>query len=134
MSTTRTLNHLRRGQLRRYVQRLALDADAAVDDAAGEAVGAVFRPQENAAGYLLVLPHVAQTRGIPLAIYSDRHGIFRRDPSARSPFEVAAHGPEPTQLGRAMRELGIQWIPAGKPQAKGRVERLFGAFQDRFEP
>ncbi len=106
---------------------------AAVDDATGAVVGAIFRPQEDATGYLFVLRHVARTRGIPLAVYTDRHGIFRRDPMrALTVAEQLRGEPELTQVGRVLRELGIQWIPASSPQAKGRVERLFGAFQDRL--
>lgn len=106
---------------------------AAVDDATGQVVGAVFRAQEDAQGYLLLLRHIAQHHGVPVAVYSDRHGIFKRDP--RTPWTLAEQlhgGPEPTQVARTLRELGIRWIPAASPQAKGRIERLFGAFQDRL--
>jgi hypothetical protein len=46
--------------------------------------------------------------------------------------QLRGHTRPPTQVGRALRELGIQWIPAHSPQAKGRVERLWGTFQDRL--
>jgi hypothetical protein len=49
---------------------------AAVDDASGEVHGAVFRPQEDAAGYLMVLERVTKHYGIPIAVYHDRHTIF----------------------------------------------------------
>ncbi|MGH2453255.1 MAG: ISNCY family transposase [bacterium] len=106
---------------------------AAVDDATGEVVGALFREQEDGQGYFLLLREIATHKGVPVAVYSDRHGIFKRDP--RTPWTLAEQlkgGPEPTQVARALRELGIRWIPAASPQAKGRIERLFGAFQDRL--
>lgn len=105
----------------------------AIDDATGLVLGAVFREREDAAGYLLLLHQVATAHGLPVAVYTDHHGIFKRSP--RTPLtldEQLRGGPDPTQVGRALTELGIQWIPASSPQAKGRVERLGGTFQDRL--
>jgi transposase len=106
-----------------------------VDDATGTVLGAVFRPQEDASGYLLLLRHIAQTYGLPLAVYTDRHGIFMRTPAHRRPLTIEEQlqgGPAPTQVGRALQELGIEWVPASSPQAKGRIERQGGTFQDRL--
>lgn len=106
---------------------------AAIDDATSEVVGATFREQEDAAGYFSVLAQLLGGRGVPLAVYSDRHGIFQVDRGVReSPAEELAGVREPTQLGRAFAELGIEAIFAHSPQAKGRVERLFGTLQDRL--
>lgn len=105
----------------------------AIDDATGTVLGAVFREREDAAGYLLLLRQVATAYGLPVAVYTDRHGIFHR--AKQTPLtlqEQLRGGPDPTQVGRALAELGIQWIPASSPQAKGRVERLGGTFQDRL--
>jgi len=105
----------------------------AIDDATGTVLGAVFREREDAAGYLLLLRQVAATHGLPIAVYTDHHGIFHR--SKQTPLtlqEQLRGGPDPTQVGRALAELSIQWIPASSPQAKGRVERLGGTFQDRM--
>ena len=66
-----------------------------------------------------------QRRGIPLALYTDRHGVFRHTPGSGLPGM-------PTQFSRAMDELGIQMIFALSPQAKGRVERMAETFQDRL--
>ena len=63
--------------------------------------------------------------GIQLALYSDRHGVFKHTPPSEA---VAA----PTQFSRAMGELGVQLIFARSPQAKGRVERTAGTLQDRL--
>ena len=106
---------------------------AAIDDATGEVLAATFRDQEDAHGYLLALRAIALRHGLPVAVYSDRHGIFHRD--KRTPLtldEQLRGGPDPTQVGRVLQELSIRWIPASSPQAKGRIERLFQTFQDRF--
>ena len=106
-----------------------------VDDATGTVLGAVLREQEDAAGYLLLLRQVTHAYGLPLAAYTDRHGIFKRAPLRQRPltFQEQLRGdPAPTQVGRALGELGIQWIPASSPQAKGRIERQGGTFQDRL--
>lgn len=106
---------------------------AIMDDATGEVLAATFRDDEDAHGYFLVFHALTQTKGIPVAAYSDRHGIFHR--TANRPLtlqEQLAGNPAPTQVARALQELGIRWIPASSPQAKGRIERLFGTFQDRL--
>ena len=87
----------------------------AVDDATGAAVHALFRPVEDARGYFLLLEEIVRRCGIPLALYSDRHGVFKASSDGRRGLKVA------TQFARAMRELGITQIFARSPQAKGRV-------------
>jgi transposase len=104
-----------------------------IDDATGRVTGATFRDQEDTAGYLEVLAVTLRRHGIPGAIYHDRHGIF--EPSLKSPLtleEQLIDARIPTQLGRAFAELGIASIAAKSPQAKGRVERLWGTLQDRL--
>lgn len=106
---------------------------AAIDDATGEVPAATFRDEEDAHGYFLVFHTLTQTKGVPVAVYSDRHGIFQRSP--KQPLTLAEQlvgKPVRTQVGRALHELSIRWIPARSPQAKGRIERLFGTFQDRL--
>ena len=95
-------------------------------DATGAAVHALFRPVEDARGYFLLLEEIVRRCGIPLALYSDRHGVFKASSDGRRGLKVA------TQFARAMRELGITQIFARSPQAKGRVERAAGTFQDRL--
>ena len=105
----------------------------AIDDATGDVPCATFREQEDAQGYLLVLREVVRKRGVPLALYSDRHKIFQSE--AKEPLtleEELAGKPLPTQVRRVLDELGIIWIGARSPQAKGRVERLWRTFQDRL--
>jgi len=104
---------------------------AYIDDATNEVPAAVFREQEDAAGYMLALRELCQTRGVPLAVYADRHKIFRAEQQASIEQQLA--GEEPlSQFGRVLSELAITYIPAYSPQAKGRVERLFGTLQDRL--
>ena len=100
----------------------------AVDDATGTVVNAVFRPEEDTRGYFLLMEGVIRSYGIPLAIYGDRHGVFKFNGKPRHITQPVG----PTQFTRAMGELGIEQIFARSPQAKGRVERMAGAFQDRL--
>ena len=97
----------------------------AVDDATGTVVNALFCEKEEAYTYFLLIQDLVQSVGIPVALYADRHGVFRHTPGAGLPGT-------PTQFSRAMDELGIQMIFALSPQAKGRVERTAGTFQDRL--
>jgi len=107
---------------------------SSIDDATGKVPLALFREQEDAQGYCLMLRQVGEKLGLPLAVYHDRHGIFERSPlDAPGTLEEQLWGREPTtQVGRLLKELGIESIPARSPQAKGRIERLFGTFQDRL--
>ena len=96
---------------------------AFIDDATGRVLGARFFEQETTQGYLQVLHALVQRHGAPLALYSDRHGIFTKtDPEDT----------KPTQFERALLQLDIESICAHSPQAKGRVERLFQTLQDRL--
>ncbi len=97
----------------------------AVDDATGTVVNALFCEKEESYTYFLLMQDLLQSVGIPVALYADRHGVFRHTPGAGLPGTA-------TQFSRAMDELGIQMIFALSPQAKGRVERTAGTFQDRL--
>jgi transposase len=97
-----------------------------IDDATGVVTGAVFRAAEDGVGYLLVLRQTARRYGLPAAIYRDGSSVFA--PSRGSGPE----SDEATQVARALAELGITSIQAGSPQAKGRIERAWGTFQDRL--
>jgi transposase len=104
----------------------------AIDDATGT-VHALFREAEDAHGYFLLLREIIKGKGVPLALYSDRHGIFVRSQEEKESLEEQLLGKrESTQFGRAREELGIQIILARSPQAKGRIERLWGTFQSRL--
>ncbi len=103
-----------------------------IDDATGTVTGAVFREQEDAAGYFEVLRQTGEALGLPVGIYSDRHGIFWKGRSIPSLAEQFAGRSPTTQLGRALEAAAIAWVAARSPQAKGRVERLWGTAQDRL--
>jgi hypothetical protein len=106
----------------------------AIDDATGKVVAAVFREQEDAQGYFLLLKQVLLSHGIPLDLYHDRHSIFQVNPRAPLSIEAQLQGREKevTQFRRALDELCIGSIAAHSPEAKGRIERLWRAFQDRL--
>ena len=97
----------------------------AVDDATGAVVDALFCEQEDSRNYFVLIQGLVQHLGVPVALYTDRHAVFRHTPGSGLPGM-------PTQFSRAMDELGIQMIFAQSPQAKGRVERTAGTFQDRL--
>ena len=105
----------------------------AIDDATGSAPYALFQEQEDSRGYFLMLREITLRQGIPQALYHDRHSIFEVTPDKSSSIGEELAGKKPlTQFGRLMEELGITSISANSPQAKGRIERLWGTFQDRL--
>jgi len=102
-----------------------------VDDATGD-VEARFFPAETTEAYLTLFGLIIRKRGVPRAVYSDRHGIFVVNNAKEADLQRAQGKTFETQVSRALKELGIEWIPAYSPQAKGRIERLWGVFQDRL--
>jgi transposase len=105
----------------------------ALDDATGKILAALFREQEDAHGYLLLLRQLVAAQGCPLALYHDRHGVFQVNAARPETLDEQLAGQRaPTQFGRALQELAITSIAAQSPQAKGRVERLFGTLQERL--
>ena len=102
----------------------------AIDDATGAVPYALFRDEEDAQGYFLLLREIVTNYGTPMALYHDRHGIFER--SKREPETVEeqlAEARKPTQFGRLMQRLGITSISPRSPQARGRIGRLWGTLQ-----
>ena len=95
---------------------------AGIDDATSE-VWAEFFWAEDTIGYMQVLLEIIRLAGLPHVLYTDRAGLW--DDRKRAEF---------TQMRRACEELGISWIPANSPEAKGRIERLFKTLQDRLIP
>ena len=105
----------------------------AIDDATGKVPNALFREQEDSQGYVLLLQKIVETHGIPAAVYHDRHSIFERSTADKESIDEQLEGKRrPTQFGRVMEELGINSISAMSPEAKGRIERLWGTFQGRL--
>ncbi len=113
-------------------QRPAASLLHAADDATGIVLGALFRPQEDATGYLRLLDMVLRRHGVPAAVYQDRHSALFRNDNHWSHEEELAGVRFPTHVGRVLQELGTQPIPSFSPQGKGRIERQGGTFQDRL--
>jgi transposase len=104
----------------------------AIDDATGHIGALQFRPEEDLHGYLLLLQQLAARHGLPVTLYGDRLGVFVRNDDHWSVEEQLQGAQHPTQFGQILRDLGVGYIPAGSPQAKGRIERLWGTLQDRL--
>jgi hypothetical protein len=102
------------------------------DDATGKVVGAEFFPTETARGYFRIFRGVLRRYGVPLSLYGDCSGVFVRNDDHWTVEEELAGRQQPTQFGRALEQLGVTFIAALSPQAKGRIERLWGVFQDRL--
>jgi len=101
-----------------------------IDDATNT-LHARFVGADSTEQNLRVLWSYLERYGRPQAVYTDKAGMFQ--PTLARGWKSG--DPEPkaeTQIGRALRELGIEWIAAHSPQAKGRVERCFGTLQDRL--
>ena len=102
------------------------------DDATGKILAAQFFPSETTFGYLCLLQQMVCRYGVPLALYGDHSGVFVRNDDHWTVEEQLAGKRQPTQFGRALEQLGISFMAANSPQAKGRVERLWGVLQDRL--
>ena len=103
-----------------------------LDDATRKVPAAEFFLTEDARGYFRLLRRLLRRYGVPLSFYGDRHGVFVRNDEHWSVEEQLTGKRQPTQFGRALAQLGITYIAANSPQAKGRIERLWGTFQDRL--
>jgi hypothetical protein len=101
-----------------------------IDDATNRTHACLF-PEETTAAAMLTFRSYAAKYGFPQAIYVDRDSIYETTRDATTDEELRGSGPL-TQFGRAMQELGVKLVLAYSPQAKGRVERRHGVFQDRL--
>jgi hypothetical protein len=103
-----------------------------LDDATRKVPVAEFFLTEDAYGYFRLLRRLLRRYGVPLSFNGDRHGVFVRHDEHWSVEEQLSGKRQPTQFGRALEQLGVTYIAANSPQAKGRIERLWGTFQDRL--
>jgi len=101
-----------------------------IDDATNRTYGQFFEEETTAAAMTTFRRYVERS-GLPRSLYVDRAGIYEPTREATVDEELAETGPL-TQFGRAMQELEVELICAHSPQAKGRVERRHGVFQDRL--
>ena len=100
---------------------------ASIDDATGKITHAMFDHNEGVVSVFQFWKTYIQLHGIPLAIYLDKFSTYKiNHKSAVDNHDLM------TQFGRTAKELDIKLITAHSPQAKGRVERLFGTLQDRL--
>jgi transposase len=112
--------------------RSTLTLQGAIDDASGDVLALHFRPSEDLHGYAVVLETVFTTRGLPVACYGDGTNILVRNDPHWSLEEQLRGAQDPPHLGRVLADLGIGYIRARSPQAKGRIERLWRTLQDRL--
>jgi transposase len=113
-------------------QRPSLMLLGAIDDATSEILALHFRPAEDVHGYTTLFRQLFTTHGLPLALYGDRLNLLVRNDRHWSVAEELAGAQFPTHLGRMLQDLGIAYVAAHSPQAKGRVERLWATLQDRL--
>ena len=103
---------------------------AYIDDASSR-VFARFYEYEGTWSALDSFQRYVKRYGIPLAVYADKHTTYRSPAEPTVEEQLAGVAPM-SQFGRALRDLGVELIPAHSPQAKGRIERLFHTLQDRL--
>lgn len=133
--------HLRRPRCAHFGEMLQMDASphhwfgginthlhAAIDDATGMIVGAYFDTQETLNGYYNVFHQILTDYGIPYMFYTDRRTVFEYKKSEEKIYQKNTL----TQFGYACKQLGVELKLTRVPQAKGRVERLFGTLQSRL--
>lgn len=96
-----------------------------IDDATSELMHLKMVESENTFAYMEATREYIERHGKPVALYSDKHSVFRNS-------VASAKGDGMTHFGRALEALNIEIICANSPQAKGRVERANGTLQDRL--
>jgi transposase len=104
-----------------------LDLIVTLDDATGTIYSAFLVEEEGTASTFRALKQVFFEHGLPMSLYTDRGSHYFRTTKAG---EIDRGSP--TQVGRALAQLGVEHIGAFSPQARGRSERMFGTLQDRL--
>ncbi len=107
------------------------DLIAVLDDATSEVYYAHFVPEESTLTMMAGLKAVMEQHGLFCSLYTDRAGHFVTTRTGRSPHQPQ-QAAGPTQIERALAQIGIQLIPAHSPQARGRMERLWETWQGRL--
>lgn len=120
------------GSTHRWIGALDGDLDLVVtlDDATGAIYSAVLVEEEGTASSFLSLAETIARRGLFRALYTDRGSHYFHTPKAGGKVDKARL----TQVGRALSQLGITHIPSYSPEARGRMERVFGTLQGRLPP
>jgi len=101
-----------------------------IDDATGEAFGR-FYPYEGTIPAMDSFRRYIKKNGLPMSVYLDKHTTYKS--TAKPTIQDELNNTQPlSEFERALKELGVEVIHANSPQAKGRIERLFGTLQDRL--
>jgi len=108
----------------------ALDLIVTLDDATSAVLSAFLVEEEGTASTFRALQEVFARHGLPLSLYTDRGSHYFHTPTAGEPVDKTRL----TQVGRALKQLGIEHIPSYCPEGRGRMERLFGTLQSRLPP
>ena len=108
--------------------RPQLDLIVTMDDATSTIYSAFLVEEEGTASTFRGCLEVFTAQGLPSSLYTDRGSHYFHTPEADGPVDKD----RPTQVGRALKHLGIEHIPAYSPEARGRSERMFGTLQDRM--
>lgn len=106
----------------------ALDLVVTMDDATSEIYSAFLVEEEGTMSSFRGLAETIAAKGLFSSLYTDRGSHYFHTPRAGGPVDKR----QPTQIGRALAQLGIEHIPSYSPQARGRMERLFGTLQGRW--
>src|SRR5215813_15217318 len=122
------LLHIDGSQHRWFQDQRQLDLIVILDDATSEIYYAQLVEQESTRTVMAAIRHVVHTKGWFSSLYSDRASHFFRTPKAGERVDTR----QLTEVGRALKDVGIDPIPAYSPQARGRSERNFGTWQGRL--
>ena len=120
------------GSTHRWIGALdhELDLVVTLDDATGAIYSAILVEEEGTASSFLGLVETIAAHGLFRAFYTDRGSHYFHTPKAGGKVDKS----KPTQVGRALAQLGITHIPSYSPEARGRMERVFGTLQKRLPP
>jgi len=103
-----------------------------LDDAEGRILSLNLRPEEDLHGFTQALRDLIRAHGVPWMLYGDRTNIAVRNDRHWTREEELAGRQTPSHFGQMLEELGIRYIAAHSPEAKGRIERLWRTLQDRL--
>ena len=116
------------GSTHEWVPGQHWDLIITLDDATSQHDSIFFVEEEGTASSFQGLGEVIERRGLPSSLYTDRGSHYWHTPEAGGKVDRD----NPTQFGRAMRQLGVEMIPAYSPEARGRCERMFATHQERL--
>ena len=116
------------GSTHQWVPGQWWDLIVTMDDATSDTYSAFFVDEEGTQSCFRAFSEVIETKGLFNSLYADRAGHYWHTPAAGGKVDKA----NPTQVGRALAQLGIELIPAYSPEARGRSERMFGTLQKRL--